>query len=222
METKSNAMTRALEDPVSRRKFVALAGGGGSLALLLAACGSSNSSTTASTSSTASGAADNPLAQFGEGDLGVVNYALTLEYLESAFYAQVVKSGLFKGAQQDLIKTFASDEDQHVQALTATAKQLGGKPAPIPKVMFDTSDAATVLSTAATVENLGASAYLGAAGLIKSPDVLAAALSIHTVEGRHAAALNTLTKQTITPDGAFAKPADPATVLAAVKPFIVA
>ena len=78
-----------------------------------------------------------------------------------------------------------------------------------------------ILSTAAKVENLGAAAYLGQATRIKSKDVLAAALSIHSVEGRHAAALNTAVGKTIVPDGAFAKPADMATVLKAAKPFIV-
>ena len=77
-----------------------------------------------------------------------------------------------------------------------------------------------ILETAATVENLGAAAYLGQAGQIKSKDVLAAALSIHSVEGRHAAVLNNVIGKSIVPDGAFAKPADMATVLKAVKPFI--
>ena len=58
---------------------------------------------------------------------------------------------------------------------------------------------------AATVENLGASAYLGQAGNIKSKEILAAALAIHTVEARHAATLNSLLKMTPTPDGAFAQ-----------------
>jgi rubrerythrin len=76
----------------------------------------------------------------------------------------------------------------------------------------------SVLKLAATVENLGAAAYLGQAGTIQSPEVLASALAIHAVEGRHAAALNTLLGQSITPDGAFAKPATSTTVLAAVNP----
>ena len=91
----------------------------------------------------------------------------------------------------------------------------------MPKTQFDLTDAATVLQTAADVENLGAAAYLGQAAAIESPAVLAAALSIHTVEARHAAALNTLTDQVITPDGAFAVPADAQTVLDSVQPFIV-
>jgi ferritin-like protein len=141
-------------------------------------------------------------------------------YLEAAFYADVVKSGLFKGADLALIKEIGQNEADHVKALTAASKQLGGPVAPMPKAKFPLKDANSVLKLAATVENLGAAAYLGQAGYIKSPDILAAALSIHSVEGRHASALNTLTGQSPTPDGAFAKPADSATVLAAVKPFI--
>jgi len=70
------------------------------------------------------------------------------------------------------------------------------------------------------VENLGAAAYLGQAGRIKSKEILAAALSIHTVEGRHAAALNQVVGRTIVPDGAFARPASMDEVLSKMKPFL--
>ena len=219
-EVESSAARRVLDDPVSRRKFMALTGGTASLSVLIAACGDDDDEeTTSSTTETA--ASDDALAQFGEGDIGIVNYALTLEYLEAAFYAEVANSGLFKGADQALIKEFQKNEDEHVVALTSTVKELGGTPAPAPKTQFDVTDAAVVLQTAADVENLGAAAYLGQAAAIESPAVLAAALSIHSVEARHAAALNTLTDQIITPDGAFAKPADAQTVLNSVQPFIV-
>ncbi len=160
-------------------------------------------------------------AQFGKGDLGIVNYALTLEYLEAAFYADVVRSGLFKGAELKTIEKFGQEEAEHVEALTAAAKQLGGKPAPEPKTEFPLDNAKSVVELAGTVENLGAAAYLGQAANIESPDVLAAALSIHSVEGRHAATLNTLLGESITPDGPFAEPADAMTVLESVEPFIV-
>lgn len=226
---EASALERVTKDPVSRRRFMALAGGGGaaSFSLLLAACGSDNNDTTStstgaeSTGSTTSSGGASGTAQFGKGDLGIVNYALTLEYLEAAFYADVAKSGLFKGADLALIKEIGKNEDEHVAALTAAAKALGGKPAPKPKVKFPLDSAESVLKLAATVENVGAAAYLGQAGLIKSKDILAAALSIHTVEGRHASALNTLTGQSPTPDGPFAKPMDAESVLAAVMPFIV-
>ncbi|MBK5220330.1 MAG: ferritin-like domain-containing protein [Thermoleophilia bacterium] len=214
-----SAVARAVKDPVSRRKFMALTGGSAAAAAFLAACGSDDGTTMATT--TAKSAGDNETEQFGKGDLGIVNYALTLEYLEAAFYADVVKSALFKGAELKTIEKFGQEEAEHVEALTAAAKELGGKPAPEPKAEFPLESAKAVVELAGTVENLGAAAYLGQAANIQSPDVLAAALAIHTVEGRHAATLNTLLGEPITPDGAFAKPADAKTVLKSVEPFIV-
>jgi rubrerythrin len=213
------AIARAAKDPVSRRKFMALTGGSAAAAAFLAACGSSSDST--STTSPAKSSGGGETAQFGKGDVGILNYALTLEYLETAFYADVIKSGLFKGADLETIRKFGQEEGEHVEALTAAVKQLGGKPAPEPKAEFPLKSARSVLELAGTVENLGAAAYLGQAANIQSPEVLASALAIHTVEGRHAAALNTLLGQSITPDGAFGKPADVKTVLKSVEPFIV-
>jgi rubrerythrin len=214
------AEIKQLKDPVSRRRFLAVGGSSTAVAAFLAACGSdSGTTTTTSTMGSSSGASET--AEFGKGDIGILNYALTLEYLETAFYADVVKSGLFKGADLETIRKFGSEEAEHVQALTAAVKQLGGKPAPEPKTEFPLKGAKSVLELAGTVENLGAAAYLGQAANIESPEVLASALAIHSVEGRHAAVLNTLLGEPITPDGAFAKPADVQTVLKSVEPFIV-
>jgi rubrerythrin len=207
--------TRA--EKVSRRKFMALSGGSAAAAAFLAACGDDETTTT---TMGGSGGSDET-AQFGKGDVGILNYALTLEYLETAFYADVVKSGLFKGRDLETIRKFGAEEAQHVAALSAAVKKLGGKPAPRPKTEFPLESAKAVLELAGTVENLGAAAYLGQAANIKSPEVLASALAIHSVEGRHAAALNTLLGKSITPDGAFAKPADVKSVLKSVEPFIV-
>jgi rubrerythrin len=211
---------KQLAGPQSRRKFLAVGGGSTALAAFLAACGSDSSSTTmGSTASKPAGKSET--AEFGKGDVGILNYALTLEYLETAFYAEVVKSGLFKGADLETIRKFGQEEAEHVQALTQAVKSLGGKPAPEPKAEFPLKSAKSVLELAGTVENLGAAAYLGQAANIQSPEVLASALAIHSVEGRHAAALNTLLGESITPDGAFAVPADVPTVLKSVEPFIV-
>jgi hypothetical protein len=209
---------------------MSMAGGSVALGAFLAACGSDDDSSSSSDSNTgASGSSgssgsmddDNSTAQFGEGDIGIMNYALTLEYLETAFYADVVKSGLFKGADLETIRKFGSQEADHVAALTDAVKAAGGKPAPKPKTEFPLNNAMQVLRLASTVENLGAAAYLGQAARIQSPEVLAAALSIHSVEGRHAAALNTLLGKTPVPDGPFAQPAPAGMVLNAVQPFIV-
>jgi hypothetical protein len=209
---------------VSRRQLMTMAGGSVALGAFLAACGdddSGSNSSSGATGETGSSMDDNSTAQFGAGDIGIMNYALTLEYLETAFYADVAKSGLFKGSDLETIRKFGSQEADHVAALTAAVKQAGGKPAPKPKTEFPLNNAQQVLRLASTVENLGAAAYLGQAARIQSPEVLAAALSIHSVEGRHAAALNTLLGKTPVPDGPFAQPASASMVLNAVQPFIV-
>ncbi len=218
-------MQRLARDDVERKRFLTMAGkriGAGAaatgLAAFIAACGSSSSSSTA-TSSAAATTSSSATAAANTGDLAIVNYALTLEYLESEFYAKVAKSGLFKGATLSTLKTFGAEEADHVAALHKVASSLG-TPAAKPTGKFPVNSASQVATLAATVENLGASAYLGQAANITSAEVLAAALSIHSIEARHAATLNLLTKKDPTPNGAFAKPATMAEVLKAVKPFI--
>lgn len=207
------------QSKANRRRFIAIGGSAAGAAALLAACGDDGEDATSATRPAAS-SDDSAIEQFGKGDLGILNYALTLEYVEAAFYAAVASSGLFKGADLELVRSFGSDEQAHVVAIRSTVRKLGGKPAPKPKTNFPLDDANSVLDLAATVENLGAAAYLGQAARIKSDEVLAAALSIHSVEARHAAALNTLTGKSFVPEGAFGKPADAKTVLDQVQPFL--
>jgi hypothetical protein len=219
-------------DDVERKRFLKMAGksigsaaAASGLAAFIAACGSSSSSSSSSAAATSAAATTSAAASTSStgapagGDLGIVNYALTLEYLESEFYSKVIASGLFSGATQSLLKSFGAEEAAHVAALESVAKSLG-TPAPKPTGKFPIHTAAQVSKLAATVENLGAGAYLGQAANIQSKQILAAALSIHTVEARHASVLNTLTGQSPTPNGAFGVPLSMSTVLAAVKPFI--
>jgi hypothetical protein len=218
-----------VRDDVGRKKFLKAVGTAGAAsfgAFVLAACGSSSTTTStkagasAAASTTPAGAPSVP-ASFGAGDVGILNYALTLEYLEAEFYSKVISAKLFKGAVGSLVAQFGQQEAEHVAAIHQTILKLGGTPAPKPAGKFPITSAAAVAKLAYTVENLGASAYLGQAASISSPAVLAAALAIHTVEARHAATLATLVPGGhVTPTGAFATPADAATVLAAVKPFI--
>lgn len=214
-----------VRDDVGRKKFLRAVGGAGAAsfgAFVLAACGSSKKPTPSTTASAPAATPESSVpASFGAGDVGILNYALTLEYLESEFYAKVVAAKLFTGAPGSLVAEFAQQEAEHVAAIHQTVIKLGGTPAAKPTGKFPLTTAAAVAKLAYTVENLGASAYLGQAPHIKSPDVLAAALAIHTVEARHAATLATLVPGGhVTPSGAFANPASAATVLAAVKPFI--
>ena len=211
---------RLVRDDVDRKRFLKLAGTAGAAsfgAFVLAACGSSGK--TASTS-TGAGSASATTAVSDSGDVGILNYALTLEYLETEFYAKVLEADLFTGSTASLLKEFGAQEMTHVEALKGAVEKLGGTPASKPEGKFPIESAAQVAKLAYTVENLGASAYLGQAPHIQSPEVLASALAIHSVEARHAATLGTLIKQSVTPDGAFAVPADMSTVLAAVKPFL--
>jgi rubrerythrin len=214
------AMEELARDPSSRKRFLKMVGGAGAtgaFAMFLAACGSDDNSKSTSSSGATSTAST-------KGDLAILNYALTLEYLEADFYQKVIESGEVKDKKIAALATkIGENEKQHVDALKATIQKLGGKPVAAPTTTFDAVIAGgpeKILATAASVENLGAAAYLGQAGRITSPEVLAAALSIHSVEARHAAALNTLVSEPVTPDGAFAKPAAMAEVLKAVKPFI--
>jgi rubrerythrin len=119
-------------------------------------------------------------------DAAILNFALTLEYLEAAFYAEgVSKAGL---AMKELAfaKTVAKDEAQHVAFLKSA---LGS--AAVKKPTFDfkgtTSAKTTFLKTAMVLEDTGVSAYAGAAPSITNKKTLAAALSVHSVEARHAA-----------------------------------
>ena len=211
------ALDELTSDPSSRKRFLSMVGGAGAagaLAMFMAACGDDDDETAAKTSERQTGAGV---------DLEIVNYALTLEYLEAEFYTQVIEAGVVTDkAVGEAAKRIGQNEQEHVDALLATARKLG-KPAARPRTDFQAvidGGEQMVLETAATVENLGAAAYLGQAGRIRSKEILAAALSIHSVEARHAAALNKIVGRSIVPDGAFAKPASMDAVLAKIKPFL--
>jgi ferritin-like protein len=160
------------------------------------------------------------LAKSGSGDVEILNFALTLEYLEAAFYKEALSLNLSSDS-----KTFASqfgdDETQHVDAITATVKKLGGKPAAMPSFSFPITDEASFLKLAETLEDTGVAAYNGAGPAIKSPDVLGAAGSIVQVEARHAAIIRLLNGDAPAPN-AFDPTKSTQEVLAAVKPLIKA
>lgn len=159
------------------------------------------------------------LAQTASSDVDVLNFALTLEYLEAAFY----KTALGKVQLPADIKALATEigghEQQHVATLTQTITQLGGKPVAAPTVKFPLTNTASFLKLAQTFEDTGVGAYNGAAPMISSKDVLAAAGSIVQVEARHAAAIRLKNNANPAPD-AFDKPIPKAAVLTAVKPFL--
>lgn len=159
------------------------------------------------------------LAMSGGGDVDILNFALTLEYLESTFYAEAKRRAGASGELKSLIELLAKDEQEHVEALAGTVKKLGGKPVAKPKFNFPYNDTAGFLKLAQTFEDTGVSAYNGAAPMIKSKEVLTAAGSIVQVEARHAAAIRLQNKEEPAPAG-FDEPLAEKQVLKAVEPFI--
>ena len=172
----------------------------------------------------ATGLITKALADTGSGDVDILHYALTLEYLETEFYTQAAKQ--VKGLsdyEMKLTKELRDNESEHVDALAATVKKLGGKP--VAKPTFDFGGAfgsrAVFLKTANTLEDTGVSAYNGAAPMIASAEVLGAAGGIVQVEARHAAMIRLVRNKPPAPL-AFDRASDMEEILAAVKPFIKA
>jgi hypothetical protein len=160
------------------------------------------------------------LAADASGDLAILNFALTLEYLETDFYTVKGKAVSLSGQAKTLATSFGEEEAAHVSALIAAIKAGGGKPTKKPTFSFPATNQKSFLKLAYALENVGVGAYNGAGPALKSKALLAAAGSIVQVEARHAASIAVLTGEKITPDGAFDKPLTTKQVLAAAGPFI--
>ena len=162
------------------------------------------------------------LAEGGGGDVDILNYALTLEYLEAEFYTRgVAQVKDLSGDEMKLAKELRDNEKEHVDALAATVKKLGGTAAKKPMLDFGGAFASRMafLKTANVLEDAGVSAYNGAAPLIESTDVLAAAGSIVQIEARHAALIRLVRNKPPAPL-AFDKAATMDEILEKIKPFI--
>lgn len=162
------------------------------------------------------------MAQEGGGDAEILNFALTLEYLEATFYERALKQ--VKGLDSDtkrLATEIRDNEMAHVDGLMAAIKDLGGKPVKAPKVSFGSaySSEKSFLKLAVTLEDTGVSAYNGAGPAIESKDVLGAAGSIVQVEARHAAAIRLQRGESPAPE-AFDMELSMDEVLKAVQPFV--
>lgn len=175
---------------------------------------------TLASSALAGGGAGRPPASFGKGDIGILNYALTLEYLEAAFYNGATAANLALSPQAAaFLKVVTKDENAHVAFLK---KALGSKAAKSPTFNFKgaNTSVATFMTTAQVLENTGVHAYSGQALNIKSAAYVKAALSILTIEARHASVIGLLNEpngEAIAPDGPFDTPFTASKVLAAVK-----
>lgn len=138
----------------------------------------------------------------------VLNYALTLEYLEANFYVKAVAtSGVIPDAKAKAALTLIRDhENAHVKFLSDALTAAGVTPVSFKPEDFDFtaggtfprvfSDYGTMLAVAQTFEDTGVRAYKGQApNLMSNNDYLTAALQIHSVEARHAAHIRYMRKK---------------------------
>ncbi len=154
-----------------------------------------------------------------------LNFALTLEYIENAFYNAGLKRGVVPARYRAIFKIIALHEAQHVAFLKSALGSSAVKP---PKADFTAggkyadvfSNFRTFLTLSQTFEDLGVAAYKGqAANLMANGDILTAALQIHSVEARHAAEVRRIGGKKAW-HGAFDEPLSKAAVLAAATPFL--
>jgi len=155
-------------------------------------------------------------------DLQILNFALTLEYLEAAFYKEAIGSSALSGQVLQLARVLNRDEQSHVSALRQTIRSLGGRPVSEPDFNFrgTTRDQTRFIETAFVLENTGVRAYLGQATRLKSKALLRAAASIATIEARHSGAVAVVLnrspfqgKFSIAPSGAFDRASTMRTIL---------
>ena len=156
----------------------------------------------------------------------ILNFALTLEYLEDEFYRTALSSGFIPGQFTEVFGTISRHESQHVMTLTGA---LGGAAVPKPRFDFTArgrypdifSNFRTFALVSQTLEETGVAAYKGQAPkLTGGGALLTTALRIHSVEARHAAEVRRV-RGVKAWNGAFDKPMSKAQVLAAASPFIV-
>ncbi len=204
-----------LGSPTTRRSFLKAMGVGGTVILLpgvFAACGDK----------------DNPMTMLPESvtldfssDFGVLNYAYALEQLEAAFYIQVVDN-FFGGATADEKAVLTDIRDHEVAHRDFFKAALGNNAIPGLTPTFDVIDfssRASVLQYAMTFEDLGVTAYNGAAAYLADADFLTVAGKIVSVEARHASVIRTLFDKSFAPD-AFDGANSPEAVLAAAGAFV--
>ena len=131
-------------------------------------------------------------AQNTTNDIAILNSALLLEYLESEFYSRAVAAdaqrSYLKGRVKDIAILLQRDEGAHVETVAEMIVKLGGQPISKPVFQFPAEvfiSQTAFLNVSSILEENGVSAYLGAAPLVKSLDVLNFAASIYGVEARH-------------------------------------
>ncbi|MEO7861689.1 MAG: ferritin-like domain-containing protein [Nitrospirales bacterium] len=169
-------------------------------------------------------------------DIDILNYALTLEHLEAAFYVQGLNTftmtdftsarfirgfgGKITSRVYGYFQLIRDHEVTHVQTLISVIQSLGGTPVGPCTYNFGYSNVDQYVAVAQALEDTGVMAYDGAIALIQNPDLQTAGATIATVEARHAAYLRLLNGNVPFP-AAFDTPKTMAEILALIAPFIV-
>jgi rubrerythrin len=186
------------ESAASRRTFLRRSAAAGAGALALSVAGSN-------------AALAHEIDDEDASDVDVLNFALTLEHLEHAFYRDGLErfgehdfksartlQGLAYRMRKDIrpnFETIRDHEKTHVDTLTTVIEDLGGDPVAEACYDFGLEDVDDFIAVAGVLENTGVSAYDGAISMVESADLLTAGATIATVEARHASYLNTLNER---------------------------
>lgn len=218
--TQDRMIRHLLESTMNRRRLLVTAGVAGGALAGAGAIGT----TFAQTDATPMGDE-----MVFETPVDVLNYALTLEHLEAAFWrdglAEFGVEGItglgFQESVFDSLSQIAEHEAIHAETLTGVITELGGEPVVEAQYDFGYTDAAGFLQVGLALEDTGVSAYQGAAQfLIEEDELLTAALTIHANEARHASYLALLNDASPFPE-AVNPTLTPAEVLEIATPFIV-
>jgi ferritin-like protein len=217
MKTSKRSGTLSCETSMKRRQFLGCVAATASLASIISSCKKDSNNN-------AGGGID-----LGSGDVGILNYAYTLEQLEAAFYAQVIETQ-YTGMSPEEVELLTDIRDHEVAHREFFKQVLSTAAIPSLKMNFSTVDFSnkdSVLATAKTFEDLGVSAYNGAGQLLTSTDYLLIAGKIVSVEARHAAYIRDLLSpgsfadDTIVDANGLDVMKSPADVLSSASPFLI-
>ncbi|KAI0157389.1 ferritin-like domain-containing protein [Xylariaceae sp. FL1272] len=160
-------------------------------------------------------------------DVDILQFALTLEWLEATFYSQGFQQfpdsdfeALGLNAQQlSDLKSIGTSESAHVDLLQSSIAQAGVQPVQPCTYNFGFTDAAGMVATASILENVGVSAYLGAAPLVSDGAILSTAGAILTVEARHQSFIRAASGVAVSPSP-LDTPLGPKAIFSLAAPFI--